>query len=239
MLSRNRIRIGRVIAALVLTLIANRVEAQEATSDDVEQRLHFIENRLQAEAVQARAWEGGWAIVDVAGFGYGLYQIGSANSHPARVDGLIGASKSVIGVVGVALGPLHASQGAHPLDTLSEATLEEQEKKLAMAEKLLLRNAEEADIRFSWKPHVISLALNIVGGVIVWASGDFRRGAESAAIGSAVGELTILTRPWKPKKDLSDYRRQFGGLAAGAESTTQKPASVALRVGPTGMQLAF
>jgi hypothetical protein len=229
------------IAMMVLLAGTARIAvAQELGEDDVERRLHFLESRLKAEASQARWYEAGWSMVYVGGLAYGAYQIAQAETNGALAEGIVGASKSVIGAAGLALQPLKAARGTRELDEGAAATSGQRDQRLALAESLLRRNAKEADIRYAWQPHVISLLLNLVGGAIIWIAGDLPRAAQSTGIALAVGELSIWTRPWGAKRDLREYKRDFGGFAfEGAPRPTTVASRPAVRVGATGVQLTF
>jgi hypothetical protein len=240
-LSRRWPRLGRhwprwafaLAAVLAVSGVAHAEE--DRTDDEVEARLHFIQTRLKAESVQAHAWEYGWGVVDIAGAGFGAYQIAQSHSTAETADGIVGVVKSVGGVAGLALAPLKTARGAHELDDLSDATPEDRAKRLQLAESLLRRNAEESDVRYSWKPHVINAAINLLGGVVTGLCGDWARGAQSAGIGLAVGELQIWTRPWNAKRDLRQYRREFGGLAF---QSIPQPSALAVR-SPVSVTFAF
>jgi len=231
--------IGPVSSVIAVTLVLSGgiAAAQEPSEAEMAERLHFLEARLKAESVQARAWEGGWAAVYVVGFGYGVYQMGTSTNRSQLAEGIVGASKPGVGVLGLMLTPPHAAQGAHPLDGLAEGTPEELRHKLVLAESLLRANDKEVDQRYAWMPHLLSIALSIAGGIAIWASGDFWKGAQSAGIGSAVGEVTIWTRPWKARKDLRAYRRQFGDFVG--EYAAAVPPRSSLRVAAGSMQVAF
>jgi hypothetical protein len=193
---------------------AAAAERAAAMSDDeVSARLAFIEARLHLEARGARLWEAGWSLVYVGGLGYGAYQLSGAHDRAAETEAIVGMSKSLFGGVGLALRPLKTARAAHVLDRVPGGTPDERAQRLALAERLLQQNARETEQRFSWQHHLISIGLNLAGGAIVWAAGDLRRGAQSAGIAIAVGEINIWTRPWRAKRDLREYRLRFGGLA--------------------------
>jgi hypothetical protein len=212
--------------------------APEFSEEEMNARLKFIETRLKGEAFQARAWEIGWSAVYVLGFGYGIYQLGTSTTRSGITDGVVGMVKTGVGTLGLALNPLHTGRGAHPLDGVPQSTPEELRHKVELAERLLLRNAHEADIRYSWKPHLISITLSLAGGIAIWAAGDFWKGAESFALGSSVGEITIWTRPWKARRDLRAYRHEFGEFVGEGTASSVGPAS-ALRAGPSGLRFTF
>lgn len=230
----------RLTLLMLLMTSARVVAAQELGQDEIEQRLHFLEARLKAEQSQARWYEASWSLVYVGGLGYGSYQIAQANTRGALAEGIVGASKSVIGAAGLALSPLKAARALRDLDEGSDAAPGQRDQRLALAESLLRRNANESDIRYKWQPHVFSLLLNLVGGAIIWIAGDLPRAAQSTGIAIAVGELNIWSRPWGAKRDLREYKREFGGLAYGAAPRRPTLASgPTVRVGVSGVQLTF
>jgi hypothetical protein len=204
---------ARLVLMMLLCGTARIAAAQELSEDEVERRLHFLESRLRAETSQARWYEGSWSMLYVGGLGFGAYQIAQADSNAAMAEGIVGASKSVLGAATLVLQPLKTARTTRELDEGTAGAGGPRDQRLALAESLLRRNAKEVEIRYAWQPHVISLALNLVGGAIIWIAGDFRRAAQSTGIAIAFGELSIWSRPWGAKRDLREYRREFGGFA--------------------------
>jgi hypothetical protein len=229
-----------VLAVLLVTSVAHAQAPLRSNDDEIVERLHFIQERLKAETVQARAWEAGWSVVDVGGLGYSAYQISQSGNRAQLTEGIVGAVKSIGGVARIALAPLKTGRGVGELDGVPDGTPDERLRRVVLAEALLRRNAHEADLRFSWKPHIISLLINLAGGIAVWIAGDFWRGLQSAGIGFAVGEVQIWTAPWQARRDLREYRQQFGGFAS---DSAPRPSSVAARpsvsVSAGGVRLSF
>jgi hypothetical protein len=251
-LTRSTRRMGLRAAQLALALfvvVPSAAHAQEpaaasagAMSDDeVERRVHWIEAHLKTEARQAQWYEAGWSLVYVGGVGYGAYEIATANTRAATAEGIVGIGKSLIGAASLALVPIKTARSLSDLDRGAPSLVSHaHDRRLAMAESILLRNAEESDIRYKWQPHVVNLLLNIAGGAIVWGFGDWKRALQSTAIAIPVGELSIWTRPWKAKKDLRDYKSEFGGLADNGRPRSLNIASVpSLGVSASGLQLTF
>ncbi len=228
------------LIVLALTCSVAVAHADSAPPDEeVARRFHYIQKRLKAEAVQARSWQTGWSIVDTGGLGYSAYQISQSSTKAELAEGIVGAVKSLNGVAFLALTPLKTARGEHELDGLPDATPEARRQSLLLAESLLARNAKEADLRFSWKPHVYLFLISVVGGGIVWACGDLTKGAESAAIGFAVGELQIWTRPWLAKRDLREYRRDFGGLVGSGSPPLASAPAASVHLGPSSVRVTF
>jgi hypothetical protein len=208
---RSTVGRGLVAFGAVMTL-ARVATAQPMSEFDMEQRLHFLESKLAAEQSQARWYEGGWSMVYIGGVGYGAYQIGNAGDDKAAMaEGIVGISKSLIGAGTLVLNPLKAG---HTLRELRECQCDDDTaRRLALAESLLRRNAKESDLRYAWQAHVVSLALNLLGGAIVWIAGDVKRAGQSTGIAVAAGEVQLWTLPWVAKKHAREYRREFGGFA--------------------------
>jgi hypothetical protein len=206
--------LGRSLAAMLAILtLAHAAVAQPIgpSDDDVERRLHFLESKLAVEQSQARWYEASWSMVYVGGVGYGAYQVGTAaDDKAAMAEGIVGISKSLIGAGTLVLNPLKAG---HSLRDLEECKCGDAAQRLALAESLLRRNAKESDLRYAWQPHVISLALNLLGGAIIWIAGDVKRAGQSTAIAVAVGEVQLWTLPWGAKRHVREYQREFGGFA--------------------------
>ena len=211
-----RTTIGRGIAAMAVVLTVARVAAAQPAAplgdDEIERRLRFVESRLAAEQSQARWYEAGWSMVYVGGIGYGGYQLGNAGDKAAMAEGIVGISKSLIGAGTLVLQPLKAGHSIRDLDEGAPSCCNPAQR-LALAESLLRRNAKESDLRYAWQPHVIGLALNLIGGGIIWIAGDLRRAAQSTGIAVAVAEVQLWTLPWGAKRHEGEYRREFGGFA--------------------------
>jgi hypothetical protein len=225
--------VSRLVSAFLAMSVARGALAQPLDGDQVEERLRFIESRLKSEAVQARTWEAGWSMVFIGGLAYGSYQIAESRTSAELTEGVVGASKSVLGAVGMGLAPLKTSRGTHELDGIADDGSADRRQRLRLAESLLRRNAQESDQRYAWKPHVLALALNLLGGIAICIAKDLPRAAQSTGIAIAVGELQLWTQPWQAKRDLRQYRERFGGMA---EASASRPS---VRVSASSVQLTF
>jgi hypothetical protein len=221
--------------------LSDPASSEGMSDDEVQRRVHWIEAHLKTEQRQAQWYEAGWSLVYVGGVGYGAYQIATANTRAATAEGIVGASKSLIGAASLALVPIKTARSLSDLDRGAPSLVSHaRDQRLAVAESILLRNAEESDIRYKWQPHIVSLLLNLAGGAIVWACGDWQKALQSTAIAIPVGELSIWTRPWKAKKDLREYKREFGGLAYnGRPRSTNLASAPHIGVSASGLQLTF
>ena len=59
----------------------------------------------------------------------------------------------------------------------------------------------------------VSLALNLLGGAVIWIAGDVKRAGQSTGIAVAASEVQLWTLPWGAKRHAREYRREFGGFA--------------------------
>lgn len=202
-----------------------------ALSDsDVEARLGYLEERLDARRGYSRWWWNGWT---------GFYSLGvvvqTARAIPEddtskRADLIVSAVKATGGVVNLLRRPLQAKRGADPVRALPSATADDRRLQLVRAEEQLRINAKEADGRYSWLRHTLNVGVNCVGAVIVDEGFDDPwRGWRSAGIGIAVGEAMIWSQPWWPTGDLRDYEQRFGA----------SPQRISWRIVPTLGGAAF
>jgi hypothetical protein len=203
----------------LLLLLATPAFAQ-ISDEEVSERLRFLDARLKANARLSTAWQVGWSGVYGVGMVVQAGRANAAESDAERADLIVSASKAGIGTLSRLLRPPLAMSASQKLRVLPEATPEERLRKLARAEDLLERTARESDARYSWIAHTTNIGLNVAGGLIVWLGyHDFARAAESAGIGVAVGELSIWTQPWQPKRDWKAYRRRYQRLEVGIRPT--------------------
>jgi hypothetical protein len=205
----------RSLAILLLLAQPVRAESDAPPDEEVQARLHFLRDKLQAGVTTNMLWYAGWSSFYGAAMVAQLARVGFTDNTAERADLIVSASKATIGVVARLLRPPSAIHGSRELTGMPERTAEERWRKVVRAEALLARNAKESDQRYSWIAHTVNLALNIGGGLIVWLGyDDFVRGASSAGIGIIVGEVQIWSQPWRAKRDWQEYQRRFGARAA-------------------------
>lgn len=221
--------VGAAVAA-TLALLGN-AQAQPAAQGtlDLDARLGFVEQRLDDQRLHSQLWQYGWTAVNGTGLVLGTYQAASTQNGDDRVVGIVDATKSVIGLADLYFRPLPGLHGADPIRAMPGDTPEQQEERLAAAERLLKADAERAEERWGWQQHVGNLTVNLAGGAVILGFGSKSSALTDTLIGLAAGEVQILSAPWEPVRSLGDYRSRFGGLAAAME----------LRPRPGGLELAF
>ncbi len=201
------IRSGMVLGALLLSLIAQPVQAEPALTDSViDQRIAFIVERLDASATHGQIWHWSWMTIN-AGSAIGLGIVaGLADHEDDAVNNAVQAGVAAIGVADLVFRPLEARYGAAPIRVLPENTRAEKLAKLAAAEEQLKRNAARAEERTSFSMHAANVALNAAAGLIIGLAGNASDGAIAFATGTAGGVVNILTQPAAPAQDWEDYQ---------------------------------
>jgi hypothetical protein len=213
---------GTAIAAVAWLPLAGAAEqpATDRTSPsdmEIERRLDFIEQRLDASHRHAQIWYWSWMTVNL-GVTVGL-SVGSALTE----DGDTRASfipQAVLAALGVAdltvLRPLEARFGAEPIRGLPDATRAQRLEKLERAEALLRSNAARAEGRRSWLVHLANFGLNAAAGAATYFTGRTSDALISFGSGWAGGELYIWSEPGAPARDWQDYERfRSRGATAG------------------------
>lgn len=226
----------RVCCALLLPLaallLATRAGAQQSGGLRIEDRLGFIEQRLDDGQLHAQLWQYGWTGVNALGLTLNTAIAASVDNDAARAAPIVDAVKSVIGLADLWLRPLPGLHGFDPIRELPGDTPSDLEARLAAAERLLQADADRALERTSLLAHAANLAVNLAGGGIILAADRTGDAVTSTALGFVVGELQILSAPWRPTRNLADYENQFGGLARVVDSAELRPRA-------NGVEVAF
>ncbi|MCC6765312.1 MAG: hypothetical protein IT293_11690 [Deltaproteobacteria bacterium] len=188
--------------------------AFERCSAGTNERLTFIEDRLEERRPYARYWWGGWT-----GF-YGLGAVvqsaraATEDDDSMQADFVVSAVKASFGMVRLLVWPPTARVGAAAMRVVDASDETACRERLRVGEDLLHQNARESESRWDWKRHAANVGINVAGALIV-AEGwdDPSRGWRSAGIGIAVGEAFTFSHPWKAADDLAEYEERFGQRA--------------------------
>lgn len=192
----------------VPTSIPARIQGM--SDSEVDRRLTYLEERLDAHRDYAWWWWSGWTAFYSIGAGVEGVRAGLANGGATRADEIIGAVKATGGALYLLLYPLHAKDGADAVRALPGTTSDDRRRQLVVAEEQLQTNADESHLRYSWVRHALIIGINAVGAVIVWKGfDDVSRGWRSAGIGTAVGEISLWSRPWWAAEDWEEYQHRF------------------------------
>lgn len=179
---------------------------------EIAERIEFIQRRLDAGTKPAAAWWYGWLI------GYSALAVGQAipaifvTDRELRVNLLVGAGATLLGVLSVALLPLPAVWAA---DKLRRAPPEE---KLALGEKLLKDSAESEEFGRSAVVHLAGAIVSLAQGLILWLGFNYPIDAVVNTLASLhVCEAQVWSQPTHAIRDWQEYQRVYG---AGAASST-------------------
>lgn len=210
------VKILIIIMFLVpLALPAAADQKPQLSEEEMERRLAFITERLNAGQTSARAWQYGWSGFFAASTALNLYAAHRSNSSDNETQYTVGAIKSAAGLAMMLLRPLPAVKGAKPVDVLPAGSPSQKVARLQTAEDLLRQNAHRAEERKSWARHLGAIAIHFIGSTAIAALGDFKDAAISNATGIAVSQFHIWSQPYRAIDDLAAYEREFPAAPSG------------------------
>jgi hypothetical protein len=177
---------------------------------DTAARLRFLEGRLARHARYASRWWNAWNVVYGGGIAVSGTLAGVEDGRGERADHAVGAAKSAIGLTRSLVAPPVVRDAPALLRAIDPSAPDGCARRLARAEELLERAAEQARReRRAWLPHLSNLALNLVGAVIVAEGFDEGSGWGSGALGLVVGEIRLWSYPWQAGETRRDYEARF------------------------------
>lgn len=210
-----------VAIVLVLVLPAGADQKPRLSEEEIEQRLAFIEQRLNEGQTGARNWQYGWSGFFAASTTFQGYQAINSNSDDNKTIYTVGAVKSAAALAIMLLRPLPAVKGAAPLQDMPTDTLDHRAARLKAAEDLLNTNARRARERKSWARHLAAIAVHFIGSTAIAAIGDVQDAAVSNLTGIAISQVHIWSQPARAIDDLADYEREFPSSPATDEADWQ------------------
>ncbi|MEW6441811.1 MAG: hypothetical protein AB1640_12830 [bacterium] len=220
------------LAVAVAPLAAQQTPPGGAVLSDeaIEQRLRFIQQRLDSNKRHGRIWYWSWmAINGGSAVGLGI-AAGTTTDESTRVGYASKATLATIGVASLVFRPLQARHGADSIRGLPESTREEKAAKLGAAEDLLRSNAARAAERKSWVMHLGNVLLNTGAGVATGLAGDPAGGAIAAGTGVLSGTIFLLSQPAGPERDWEEYRGMASHRATERMQLSVQPARRGLQV---------
>lgn len=178
---------------------------------EIDQRIDFIEERLDAGQKWASYWQWGWTGVYAAGVALGTGRAAATNDGEHRADYITTAVKGVIGTTRLLLDPHPGRNGADELEEVRWGNDRQAKlRRLARAEELLVEVKERAEQRTSWIAHAANVGLNLAGAGFILGFGEAEDAIESFAVGVAVGEAHIWSAPKRALQDYEEYQTRFG-----------------------------
>jgi hypothetical protein len=207
--------------------------AASLTDEQIEQRIAFLDRRLDQSQTHSFLWQYGWMAVNGGGGVASGVQAGLDHGND-RIFDVLEAVKSGIGVVYLVLRPMPGWRGAGPIRAMPDATRADRIARLRRAEEMLREAAEHARRRKYWLVHLGNLGLNAATGAILLGLGSTRLAVLSAGLDTAIGEAQIWSRPWQPEEDWKEYERF---VATGRVDPSLPPTT--WRIGPAGRGIAL
>jgi hypothetical protein len=204
--------VTRLLIIAVLLMIPGASPAGQTPSlseEEIDQRLAFIEQRLNAGKSGAQRWQYGWTGLFAANAAIQGYMAIKSNNGDNQVSYTVDALKSAGALAILLLRPLPAVDGAEPLEARPPETLEQKNTRLQAAQNLLQANAERARERTSWSRHLLAIGFHLVGSTAILALGDVQDAVKSNITGIAVSQAHIWSQPWRAIDDLKAYEEQF------------------------------
>lgn len=191
---------------------------------ELDERLAFLEERLDEGEMYAKFWQWGWT----AGYGLGMVigvgesitccsnkKSGSFNSarkkrNKQRVTHIVTGVKGAIGTTRMLVSRHPGRHGADAMRAIEGDSRDAKLARLAKGEEVLQDVAKAAERRWNWKAHAGNIGLNLAGAGFIFGFGRESDAWESLSIGISVGTLQILTAPKRGIQDLNDYETRFG-----------------------------
>jgi len=179
---------------------------------DIDDRLRYLNSGLNNIQRPSQYWQYGWS-----GF-YGISgaaQLAGAISEDDNDDAAVlyvGAVKSLGGLTMMLLNPLPVVRGQDELSRMPQETRQQKLQRLAATERMLEESARRADERYSIKPHLLGLVVNLLGAGAITAWGDKDDALASTALGIAITEASIWSQPSAAQQYWKGYQKQFNGV---------------------------
>jgi hypothetical protein len=199
-----------------------------ASEREAEQRLRFLEERLDAGRRHAQIWHWGWTAANGLGIASSAAGIATDDDTGATVYNGLQIGVSAIGLLDVyVIGPVPGRAGADPIRSGDPAT------RLVRGEELLAAAAAHSKMRRDWIPHLSNLALQTVAASVLLAIDEPGYAAVFFGLGMLGGEAFLWSAPWQPERDWRRYRE----LATGTGMPSEPEAE--LHFAPTAQGLAL
>jgi hypothetical protein len=200
------------VMLLTVALLAPTIACAQVCDPDTEARLTFLESRLEDGQRNAKIWWGSWMTVFTIGVVAGVTQGIIHDDQSNQANSYITAGKAGLGIVNLTLRDKYAWRGADRIREIPKSSSEMCTRRLQFAEQTMEKVADEDSMRWSWKRHLWSFALNLTHGlVIAEAWSDPGTGWKSAGISEAASEAYLWTHPTRGRDDWHDYQSKFGG----------------------------
>lgn len=194
------------------------------SGQQVQERLNFINNSLQAGEGTSRFWYWGFLGLYSAGTITQLslyFAAPSLESDPVKLeylreDMMTGTITTGLGAVFLAISPMPSMYARNQYMKMADDTLEQKREKLSRAEEALRMSAVWEKENRSFLIHAINFGVNLGAGLVIWLA--FNRtivdGLLTFLPGFAVGEIQIFTQPTRAIHDWERYEAKYASGSA-------------------------
>ncbi|HOO72804.1 MAG TPA: hypothetical protein PK926_13695 [Spirochaetota bacterium] len=182
------------------------------TDAELQQRITFIQNRLDKTEKWAQAWRYGWiGLYSSLSIVQGGLTFADDDIH-WKEDMIVGSITAFVGLCGKLIFSFEPAVAPAKLRFMPEATSMEKREKLKEAERLFRICAEEEYDGWAWLTHLLNFSVNFTAGMVVWLAFDrpLTDGLTTFATGYAISLLDIFTQPTNAVRDRKEYLKKFG-----------------------------
>ena len=186
-----------------------------AASFDGEERLKFLDAALRKASRRHGAWTWAWVAAYSGLATYNILWATVNANEEKKIDGAVGAFGSLVGLAVIAVMPPKAIADQWRLARLMRdkgpvCAL------VAEGERMLARDADGEEFGHSALVHTGTIAFNaVLGGLLAGVWHHMDQAAITSMVGTAIGELQILTSPTTASKALERYKS--GDLSLGPQ----------------------
>lgn len=191
-----------LLVGVALTATTASAQLSEAAIDE---RLRFLEDRLDAERTHAAYWQWGWMGVRGGGT-IASALLATERDGDDQADDIVNATTNGIRLMALLLRPIEARLGTHAIRSMPTHSVAQKQNKLLVAEALLERNAERARERTSWRAHLTNLAFNAAAFGFIAGFGNMEDAAISGGSGAVAGSLQLWSQPGRATRDWLGYQ---------------------------------
>ena len=204
-------KVAIIVIIFTLFSVVQAQDNQALNEEEIEARLRFLDSRLQELKKPSSYWQYGWSGFYGVSGGAQLYKAIDENDSDDEVKYFVGAAKSAGALAMQLLKPLPVVEGINAYEQMPSDTREQKLARLEQAESLLRREAIRSDTRYTLRPHMLAVGVNLIGAAVIAAFGDSDDALESAALGIAISQANIWTQPSASRKHWDSYHQMFNG----------------------------
>lgn len=187
--------------------IATHVKGSDALqARPLDERLRYLDQRLQTDASHARIWRYSWASIYTA-LAVGQFTAAPLVSSSTAKNLYVGGGAALIGLAPLLITPLKVIKDSRRVSELAAQPGDDPCAALFEVEELLKRDAENEALGRSALFHGGNVVFNLGIFAIIGAGfGHWTDATISLLTGIATGEIMIFTQPTGAIHTLAEYR---------------------------------